>query len=275
MSTPTVTLPEPAAAAALAPTWEAELFVLRADDRASLREQVLILTAWLESNPSIRLADLAYSLILDLIPGGSRLAIVAASLDELSAKLARAAERLADSKVRQIRDVQGIYYFDEPLYASGAMAVLMPGEGTQSVGMLGELCRHFPEVAAGFDWCDRVAAEAGRPEESLRKVIFPPPEAQAVAEARLRQLGPSIFGVLVADLAVNQLLKSLGLPVSAYAGHSAGELAALYAAGAIPDGANSSAGLVGIMDLMQRQEEESGGPETLLLATGAGKAIIA
>jgi malonyl CoA-acyl carrier protein transacylase len=279
MTSSSAILPEIAERAPSAPVWDTELFVLAAESRTELRERALELAAFVEQYADVRLTDLAWSLARTLHPGGSRVAVVAGSADDLRARLNRAAERLADPKCRQVRDIQGIYFFEQPLFPEGKLALLMPGEGAQYLGMLGELAVQFPEVAAGFVWCDRVAEEAGRPEASLRSVIVPPSDAtsaqRAAAEARLRELGPSIFGVLVADLAANLLLKNLQLPVSAYAGHSAGELAALYAAGAIPDGANSSAQLVAIMDLMQRQEEEAGGPETLLLATGAGKATIA
>jgi malonyl CoA-acyl carrier protein transacylase len=279
MTSSSAILPEVAERAPDAPLWDTELFLLGSESRTGLRERALELATFVAQNPDVGLTDLAYSLARALPPSGSRLAVVAGSADDLRARLNRAAERLADPKCRQVRDIQGIYFFEQPLFPEGKLALLMPGEGAQYLGMLGELAVQFPEVAAGFVWCDRVAEEAGRPEASLRSVIFPPSDAtsaqRAAAEARLRELGPSIFGVLVADLAANLLLKNLQLPVSAYAGHSAGELAALYAAGAIPDGANSSAQLVAIMDLMQRQEEEAGGPETLLLATGAGKATIA
>jgi malonyl CoA-acyl carrier protein transacylase len=279
MTSSSAILPEVAERPPSAPAWDTELFVLGAQSRTELRECALELATFVEQNPDVRLTDLAWSLASELPPGGSRLAVIAGSTDDLRARLKRAAERLADPNCRQVRDIQGIYFFEQPLFPAGKLALLMPGEGAQYLGMLGELAVQFPEVAAGFVWCDRVAEEAGRPEASLRSVIFPPADAtpaqRAAAEARLRELGPSIFGVLVADLAANLLLKNLQLPVSAYAGHSAGELAALYAAGAIPDGANSSAQLVAIMDLMQRQEEEAVGPETLLLATGAGKTTIA
>src|SRR5207248_9354744 len=64
------------------------------------------------------------------------------------------------------------------------------------------------------------------------------------------------------------------LPVSAVAGHSAGELAALLAAGAMRSEEVLGPRLAEIMDVMQRQEGEAGGPDVALLAVGAGKAAV-
>ncbi|HSQ55681.1 MAG TPA: acyltransferase domain-containing protein, partial [Gemmata sp.] len=118
----------------------------------------------------------------------------------------------------------------------------------------------------------------GRPEDSLRRMLHLPPDATATersaAEASLRQLGPSIFGVLLADQAIYRVLQNLQLPVSAVAGHSAGELGALLASGAMRSQEHLGTRLVEIMDIMQRQESESGGPEAALLAVGAGKAAV-
>jgi acyl transferase domain-containing protein len=142
--------------------------------------------------------------------------------------------------------------------------------------MLADLCGVFPEAEEAFAWCDRVAAEAGRP--SLRRVLHVPPDAsadeRAAAEAELRKLGPSIFGVLVADLAVTRVLQHLRLPVAAVAGHSAGELAALLVAGAMRSEEVLGGRLAEIMDVMQRQEDAAGGPDVALLAVGAGRMAV-
>src|SRR5207237_5222096 len=132
----------------------------------------------------------------------------------------RAADRLADPGCKHVRDAAGVYYFSAPLFQQGSLALLFPGEGAQYPNMLADLCGVFPEVEETFAWCDRLAAEAGRPEAPLRRVLHPPPGHEAAAEAELRKLGPSIFGVLVADLAVTRVLRNLHLPVSAVAGHS-------------------------------------------------------
>ncbi|MBX9580795.1 MAG: polyketide synthase dehydratase domain-containing protein [Gemmataceae bacterium] len=265
-------------AATPATGWDSELFVLAAADRAALADRARSLAAFVESHPDTALPDLAGTLAVDLAPGGSRLAVVSGSAADLAARLRRAADRLADPKVKQVRDANGVYFFAEPLAEQGTVALLFPGEGAQYPDMLADLCGVFPEVEETFAWCDQLAAEAGRPDDSLRRVLHLPPDAtpdqKAAAEAELRKLGPSIFGVLLADLAVIKVLWNLQLPVAAVAGHSAGEIAALLAAGAMRSEEMLGSRLVETLDLMQRQEDAAGGPEVVLLAVGAGKAAV-
>ncbi len=254
------------------PGWDTEVFLLRGENRTDLRDRALSLAAELERQPIVTLTALAAQLAGELAPGGFRLGIVAASRDDLRKKLLRAAERLADASCPQLRDTAGVYFTSEPLHGRGTLALLYPGEGAQYTGMLADLCGAFPEVADTFDWCERIAAEAGQP--SLRGVLHPAPGDREAAEARLRRLGPSIFGVLIADLALTRVLTKLEIPVSAVAGHSAGELAALLAAGALQAGQVLGPRLAEISAIMERLEDESGGPDVVLLAVGAGKAVV-
>ncbi len=272
------TLSEPRSHAAPPVTgWDTEVFVLRADDRATLRERVLALAAHVEA-AHVELPEVAASLAAELQPGGARLAVVAGSHADLIARLTRAAERLADPKFKQIRDANGVYYFDAPLGAQGTVALLFPGEGAQYLNMLLDLCGVFPEVEETFAWCDQLAEEVGKPETSLRRVLHLAPDAtaddRAAAEVALRGLGPSIFGVLLADQAIYRVIQNLQVPVAAMAGHSAGELGALLASGVMDSRDQHGSRLPEIMDIMQRQEGEAGGPDVALLAVGASKATI-
>ena len=108
---------------------------------------------------------------------------------------------------------------------------------------------------------------------SIRRRTRPRSE-RAAAEAELRKLGPSIFGVLIADLAISRVLRDLRLPVAAVAGHSAGELAALLAAGAMRIGRHARLAA----DRDGRPDAATGGrgrrPDVALLAVGAGRATV-
>ena len=138
--------------------------------------------------------------------------------------------------------------------------------------MLADLCGVFPEVEETFAWCDQLGHGVG---PAIASRHSPPLTREPRgAEEELRKLGPSIFGVLVADLAIFKVLRNLQVPVSAIAGHSAGELAALLAAGAMNSEAALGPRLTEIMDLMQRQEDAAGGLEVALLAVGAGKSVV-
>ena len=266
------TAPPPAAG------WDTEVFVLRGDDVPALRNRALALADFVERRPGVALAGLAATLAAGLAPGGACLAVVSGTAADLVAKLRRAAGRLADASCQHIRDSGGVYYAARPYGAEGTVALLFPGEGAQYLNMLADLCGVFPEVEETFAWCDQLAADAGRPDESLRRMLHLPadatPETRGAAEARLRELGPSIFTVLLADQAIFRVLQNLEVPVSAVAGHSAGELAALLTCGAMRAQENHGSRLAEIMDIMQRLESQAGGPDVALLAVGAGKAVI-
>ncbi|OWK39368.1 polyketide synthase dehydratase domain-containing protein [Fimbriiglobus ruber] len=268
----TAAVPGPRIASRPATGWDTRVFVLCGDDRVDLRERVLSVLESVERLPDIALPDLAADLAAELKPGGVRLGVISGDVADLRAKLRRAADRLADPKCRQIRDATGVYFSAQPLYPQGSVALLFPGEGAQYPGMLLDLCGIFPEVEETFAWCDRLAAESGRP--SLRTVIHSPREDSDSTEAELRKLGPAILGVLVADLAMIQVLRKLELPVSAAAGHSAGELAALMFGGAMGVRSRLGSELIKIMDLLEHQENEATGSDVALLAVGAGKSAV-
>lgn len=255
------TLPEtPARAPAVG--WDSRLFVIQGQDRVHLRERAGNLAAFAGRHPDA-FAELAATLAAELAPGGLRLAVVARSASELASKLQRVDARLADPAVHAIRSSDGVYFSDTPLYAPGTLALLFPGEGAQYPGMLADLCGVFPEVEETFAWADQIAADAGR--TSMRSLL---------ESTGPTSLGPAILGVLLADLAVARVLQRLQLPFDAVAGHSAGEMAALIAAGAMDTQSLLGPELVDLMDVMDRQENEAGGLDCTLLAVGAGKRAV-
>ncbi len=258
-------------------TRETEAVILRASNRNDLLRRLEVLANFLEHQPETHLVDLAATLASEPAEPGATLGLVASSVADLRAKVTRASGRLGDPACKQIRDSAGVYYFDRPLFTEGTLALLYPGEGAQYLGMLADLCGDFPEVEETFAWCDRLAVDAGHPEKSIRRMLHLPPDAsperRAAAEAELRQIGPSLLGVLVADLAVTQLLQKLALPVSAVAGHSAGELAALLAAGAMAGEFVLGQRMVDVLSMMSTRERP-GSAEFALIAVGAGKRVV-
>ena len=105
---------------------------------------------------------------------------------------------------------------------SGRIAIVFPGQGSQSLGMLGELAAAHPEVRTAFD---EASAGAGidlwalsqlGPEEQLNQTEFTQP------------------ALLAAGVAVWRVWQAQGGAQPALlAGHSLGEYAALVAAGAL------------------------------------------
>ena len=106
----------------------------------------------------------------------------------------------------------------------GSLAFLFPGQGSQYVGMLRDLACQFPELLDSL-------TRAGKP---LADVVYPHPafddETKTEQERALRATEvaqPAIGAVSVGALGV---LQRFGLEPAAFAGHSYGELVALYAA---------------------------------------------
>ncbi len=218
--------------------WPTELCVFAARSRdtlVTLGEEVL---RFLRRGPA-DLADVAFTLAGDLSANPCRLAIVAASCDELADRLAHALERLRDPARKRIREKKGIYFFEEQLGTRGDIAFLYPGEGSQYVNMLADLCLHFPVVRRCFDSLDRALADLDM-EVPPSRVLFPPPSLSGDEEKYLADLlwdmEYAVDAVITADRALTRLLAEFGITPRAMVGHSSGEFMALEASGAIAIG---------------------------------------
>ncbi|HEU4402348.1 MAG TPA: acyltransferase domain-containing protein, partial [Candidatus Polarisedimenticolia bacterium] len=216
---------------------ESELFVLSAASRAGLLERCAAVRRFVAANPGVASPDLAYTLNCPgPEPGAARLAIVAASIDELEKKLAYAGERLLDPARSRLKEVSGIYFFEERLGEAGDPAFLFPGEGAQYPGMLADLCLHFPEARAWFDLMDRAFRDHHRG-VLPSQVVFPPPGGETdQATRRLWEMDSAIESVFAANQALHAILTRLGVRPQAVAGHSTGEYSALLASGAAEAG---------------------------------------
>lgn len=269
--TATTTLARPIRPRDAAAVWDTEVLVLRGDDRAALQQRVRDLDAFLERTPAVSLTDLAYSVNLDLAPGGERLALVAGSVADLRKRLHRAGERLADDDCVTVRDTSGIYYFSHPLGRDGKVAFLFPGEGAQYPGMLRDVVAAFPEAGQFLDEIDDILA-AVRPGERRVSELFLT-KGDPEAEEELRRLDNAMISVLLADGALHKVMERLGVEPAFAAGHSMGEMAALSAAGCVRNDDGYLERFGATMRLLQRQEEESDF-DCVLLAAGAGKTTL-
>jgi acyl transferase domain-containing protein/acyl carrier protein len=119
---------------------------------------------------------------------------------------------------------------------AGAVVALFPGQGSQYVDMGRELAAGMPEVRASFAAMDALRRDGEPP---LSSVVYPPPafddaarRGQAEALQRTDRAQPAI-GAFCAGLF--RVLRRMGFRPDAVAGHSFGELTALWAAGALSD----------------------------------------
>lgn len=158
---------------------------------------------------------------------GSRLAIVASSVEDLSRKLRSSRERVSTSGAMP----PGVWYADQP--HQGLTAFLYPGQGSQYPGMLTAIALHFSEIRDAINRADYQLR--GQLDEPLASCIFPPPvfdsEHAEAAEGRLRatRVAQSALGAVAVGL--TRLLRALGVEPDVAAGHSYGEYPALWCAG--------------------------------------------
>lgn len=197
--------------------WPAELFLFRGEDRNAIAGTVEQLRAAMAVQPPPRLRDLARAVCASG-SGPVQVAIVADDLDDLRARLEHALAGVGDRRGLFVAEAGGV--------DASAVAFLCPGQGSQRPGMLGELFLAFPRLRALLDRGARWAATM------LPAAAFSDREraAQAAALTDTRVAQPALG---IADLAVVELLRGLGVTPTMFAGHSYGELAALAAAGAL------------------------------------------
>src|SRR6185295_6621339 len=175
-----------------------------------------------------------------------RLAIVAKDMASLRRSLESARRRLGDDAAPRWSTRGGVVFSERAL--DGRLAFLFPGEGSQYIGMLGDLALCFPEVREWLDfWHTLYDEPRGR---NRTDVVFPAASeltdgGRRALEERLQQMDVGSEAVFVAGQAMHALLRSLGVEPDVMVGHSSGESAALAASGAVP--AEAPAALAGFV----------------------------
>jgi polyketide-type polyunsaturated fatty acid synthase PfaA len=161
-----------------------------------------------------------------------RLAVVASDEADLASKLAQAADKLEKGAGATLVVPGSVYFSEEAPRASG-VGFLFSGQGSQYVGMGGDLAMTFD--ASRAVWDDEATEKVG--DVALHEVVFPRPvfsdEDREAASKRLRATEwaqPAIGAVSASLLA---LLRAVGLKADCVGGHSFGEVSALYAAGVL------------------------------------------
>lgn len=266
-------------AQATAPTllhrdWPSEVLVFSGSDWAAVGEAIAQVQQYLEQQPEVSLADLAYTLSQRPL-GSHRLALVASATHELTVKLAKALTSLTEPQDGRRATRSGIYTgVVDPARPAGATCFLFPGEGSQYPDMLSDLCLYFPQVRAWFDLLDSTFAERRTCPPS--QLIFPPPTGLAAAEQelvqqQLYQMDVASEIVFIASMALCELLQSFRVPCDAMVGHSTGENTALIASGTIrlADRAELQEKMRQLNQIYLDLEVNGGIPQGALLTVGA------
>ncbi len=163
----------------------------------------------------------------------ARLALVASSEEDLRVKLAQAIDRIQNNPAEAFSTPDGVHYGVGP--CRGPVALLFPGQGSQYLGMGGDLARHHPDALAPWD----IAADLDWGQGSLHDVVFPrpsfAPEAKQLQEATLTSTEWAQPAIGAASLGILALLRRIGISATQTAGHSFGEVVPLHAAGVISE----------------------------------------
>ncbi len=156
-----------------------------------------------------------------------RLAVVADAPAALARKLQLAGSQLKNPSARLVLEQQGVYYHELTATAPRVVFVF-PGQGSQYDGMLRDLVREEPAARRALGQIDTALTRLGYP--TFAQLAWPASAGQSTP------LGSDIWSTQVAMLAADSIvlaaLGERGIVPDLVLGHSYGEFAALYAAGA-------------------------------------------
>lgn len=132
---------------------------------------------------------------------------------------------------------RGIYYRRRGTPLAGRVVALFPGQGSQYVDMARGLAVDYPEMRRAVEEADNVAFASRL--SAVSAVLYPPPALSAEGSARqaselTRTINaqPAIGAVSVGYF---RLLQRMGFKPDFVAGHSYGEITALWCAGVLSD----------------------------------------
>ncbi|MFJ9565177.1 aminotransferase class I/II-fold pyridoxal phosphate-dependent enzyme [Streptomyces fuscichromogenes] len=164
----------------------------------------------------------------------ARLAFAAATREELLDRLREAARRLAAGALGEL--APGVHAAARPLPADERrIAFAFPGQGSQRPGMLADLVRRFPSLAArAADLVEVTGEESGTVPQSLPGLLW---EGHAAddTEAREALMVTDMCqpGLGVTGASTVELLAACGIEPDVTVGHSVGEFPAAVAAGVV------------------------------------------
>ncbi|WP_373994224.1 acyltransferase domain-containing protein, partial [Fischerella thermalis] len=132
---------------------------------------------------------------------------------------------------------QGVYYRAYGMELAGKVVALFSGQGSQYLNMGRELVMNFPEMRNLYGYMDSLLRKDNL--QPLSEIVFPHPvfeetekNAQVAALQKTQYAQPAI-GMLSAGM--YKILQQSGFKADFVAGHSFGELTALWAAGVLSD----------------------------------------
>ncbi len=230
--------------------WPTELFLFSAKDTESLVKRIDATLALLEKTEiSIaRFAHTHYRHQLPTLAGPVRLAVKADSVTQLKERLAKCKSLTKEGKFSgDEKGARKTLLLGEGIWgaridgAPGPLTALFPGQGAQKLNMLKDLALVFPIVRECLDDANAILEADFFPasENVLTDYIFPPPsdqkDAEKLAMQALTQTTVAQPALGAVEIALYRLLLQFNVRIDMTAGHSFGELTALWAAGVLTD----------------------------------------
>ncbi|RER89969.1 polyketide synthase, partial [Mycobacterium tuberculosis] len=190
-------------------------WVLSARSAQALTNQARRLLAWVGADENVRPLDVGWSLVNTRSLFDHRAVVVGADRTQLMEGLTGLAAGVPGADVVAGR-----------AQTVGKTAFVFPGQGAQWLGMGAQLCATAPVFAEHIHRCERALRE--HVEWSLLDVLRGAPGAPGLDRVDVVQ--PALWAVMVS---LAELWRSVGVVPDAVIGHSQGEIAAAYVAGAL------------------------------------------
>ena len=167
---------------------------------------------------------------------GHRVAFEATGVDDLRKKLASAHKLITSNPNEGVSSPQGIEY-GVGRVAQGKTAFLYPGQGSQYVDMGSSLAIHFDAIRDTWDTI--TSHDEPGDDVALHRAVFPPPaftdEDRAAQQDFLTETHRAQPAIGAVSQGMTRLLRLIGVKPDVVAGHSYGEVSALWAAGVLSD----------------------------------------
>lgn len=168
---------------------------------------------YLQANPDISVADIAYTLQTTRADFKERNFILATDRADLLEKLTKFKRDLSNSKTLKEKASEVVFMF--------------PGQGAQYLNMGRQLYAQEPVFKAAVDECMALLKDTGH--EGLLDIIYT--EASAEATEKLKNTYYTQPAIFITSYAMAKLWMSWGVEPSVFVGHSIGEFVAAHFAG--------------------------------------------
>ncbi|MBK8257161.1 MAG: SDR family NAD(P)-dependent oxidoreductase [Polyangiaceae bacterium] len=207
-----VIVEEAPAAAPSGPSRDHQLIVLSAKTPAALDAATANLGAYLRNNPSVALADVAYTLHVGRRAMPCRRALVC-----------RADARSGAVTALEALDPGQLLTATVPA-GDPSVVLMFPGGGAQYASMGADLYASEEVYRESIDACLDIARRLGLAD--LRSLLFPKPAEAEAATKRLESPSLALPALFATEYALAKLLFSWGIEPAAMIGHSMGEYVA-------------------------------------------------